>query len=34
MDGLQGVRIWCGYGVLAHNLVKLGALEAKRTKAA
>jgi IS5 family transposase len=35
MDGIQGAQIWCGYGVLAHNLVKLGGLhQAKRTKAA
>jgi len=35
MDGIQGAQIWCGYGVLAHNLVKLGGLhQAKHTKAA
>jgi hypothetical protein len=26
LDGTQGARIWTGYGVLAHNLVKIGAL--------
>jgi transposase, IS5 family len=26
MDGIQGARIWCGHGVVAHNLVKLGGL--------
>jgi transposase, IS5 family len=25
---LQGARTWCGYGVLAHNLVKIGGLTA------
>ena len=35
MDGLQGARTWCGYGVFAHNLVKVGGLlEAKHSKAA
>jgi hypothetical protein len=35
MDGIQGARIWCGYGVLAHNLVKIGGLlEATYSKAA
>jgi IS5 family transposase len=35
MDGLQGARIWCGHGVFAHNLVKIGGLlEAKHNKAA
>jgi len=24
--GIQGARIWCGHGVFAHNLVKIGAL--------
>ncbi|WP_083933961.1 ISNCY family transposase [Sciscionella marina] len=24
--GIDGARIWCGHGILAHNLVKLGAL--------
>jgi transposase, IS5 family len=32
MDGIDGARIWCGHGVLAHNLVKIsGLLEAKQT---
>ena len=26
LDGTDGARIWTGYGVLAHNLVKIGAL--------
>jgi IS5 family transposase len=35
MDGIQGARIWCGHGVFAHNLVKIGGLlEAKHSKAA
>jgi hypothetical protein len=24
MDGIDGARIWCGHGVFAHNLVKIG----------
>jgi transposase, IS5 family len=35
LDGLQGAQSWCGYGVLAHNLVKAaGLLAAKHRKAA
>jgi IS5 family transposase len=35
MDGIDGARIWCGHGVLAHNLVKIsGLLEAKQQPAA
>jgi IS5 family transposase len=35
IDGLQGARIWCGHGVLAHNLVKIsGLLQAAPSKAA
>ncbi len=35
MDGLQGAKIWCGYGVFAHNLVKVsGLLQAKQRKTA
>jgi transposase, IS5 family len=34
MGGIQGARIWCGYGVLAHSLIKLGGLEDERNKAA
>jgi transposase, IS5 family len=31
MDGIGGARIWCGHGVLAHNLVKIsGLIEAKQ----
>jgi IS5 family transposase len=26
LDGKQGATIWCGHGVFAHNLVKIGAL--------
>jgi IS5 family transposase len=26
LDGKQGAAIWCGHGVFAHNLVKIGAL--------
>jgi hypothetical protein len=25
LDGIQGARTWTGYGVLAHNLVKISA---------
>ena len=28
LDGLTGARIWCGYGILAHNLTKITALAA------
>jgi transposase, IS5 family len=35
MDGIHGARIWCGHGVFAHNLVKIGELrQAKHNKAA
>jgi IS5 family transposase len=26
LDGRDGASIWCGHGVLAHNLVKISAL--------
>jgi IS5 family transposase len=26
LDGCQGAAIWCGHGVFAHNLIKIGAL--------
>ena len=26
LDGLTGARIWCGHGVLAHNLTKISAI--------
>jgi hypothetical protein len=26
LDGRHGVAIWCGHGVFAHNLVKIGTL--------
>jgi transposase, IS5 family len=28
LDGLAGARIWCGHGILAHNLTKVTALAA------
>jgi len=28
IDGTEGARLWAGHGVLAHNLVKIGALAA------
>jgi IS5 family transposase len=28
LTGINGVRTWCGHGVFAHNLVKIGALAA------
>ncbi len=35
LDGLQGAQLWCGLGVLAHNLVKaVGLLAAKQRKPA
>ncbi len=34
LDGIQGARTWCGHGVFAHNLVKIGGLlEAKQRRA-
>jgi IS5 family transposase len=30
MDGIDGTRIWCGHGVLAHNLVKISGLVAAK----
>lgn len=30
LDGLTGARIWCGYGILAHNLTKITALAAAK----
>ncbi|HTF59349.1 MAG TPA: ISNCY family transposase, partial [Actinomycetes bacterium] len=30
MDGIDGARIWCGHGVLAHNLVKISGLVAEK----
>lgn len=26
MDGIDGTRVWCGWGILAHNSVKVGRL--------
>ena len=26
LDTLEGARAWTGYGILAHNLVKIGTL--------
>jgi transposase, IS5 family len=35
MDGIDGARIWCGQGVFAHNLVKIGGLlQAKQQRPA
>jgi IS5 family transposase len=35
MDGIDGTRTWCGWGVLAHNSVKIsGLLDAKHEPAA
>jgi transposase, IS5 family len=35
LDGIDGARIWCGHGVLAHNLVRVAALvQAKQTRTA
>jgi IS5 family transposase len=34
MDGIDGARIWCGQGVLAHNLVKISGLTAKQQRLA
>jgi transposase, IS5 family len=35
MDGIDGARIYCGHGVFAHNLVKIGGLlEARQRKPA
>jgi IS5 family transposase len=35
MDGIDGARIWCGHGVLAHNLVRIsGLVAAKRQRRA
>jgi IS5 family transposase len=31
LDGLTGARIWCGHGVLAHNLSKITTLAAAST---
>jgi transposase, IS5 family len=28
LDGKKGAAIWCGHGVLAHNLVKISVLAA------
>jgi transposase, IS5 family len=30
MDGIDGARIWCGHGVLAHNLIKISGLVAAK----
>ena len=26
LDGIEGARTWAGYGILAHNLVKISTL--------
>jgi IS5 family transposase len=33
LDGRPGAAIWCGYGVFAHNLVKIGALPSQPARA-
>jgi hypothetical protein len=30
MDGLDGTRVWCGYGVFAHNSQKISSLLAHK----
>ena len=30
MDGLDGTQIWCGYGIFAHNSIKISGLIAAR----
>jgi IS5 family transposase len=32
MDGIEGTQTWCGYGIFAHNSVKISALIATKTK--
>jgi IS5 family transposase len=32
MDGLDGAKTWCGYGVLAHNSVKISGLIAEKDR--
>ena len=34
MDGLDGAQTWCGYGVFAHNAVKISALIDAKTRPA
>ena len=35
LDGIDGARIWCGYGVLAHNLDRVaGLIQARQARAA
>ncbi len=34
MDGHGGVRTWCGYGVFAHNAVKISRLIAAKNQPA
>jgi transposase, IS5 family len=31
MDGIDGTKTWCGYGILAHNSVKISGLIAAKT---
>jgi len=33
IDGLPGARIWCGFGILAHNAVKISTLIAEQRNA-
>jgi transposase, IS5 family len=30
MDGLAGTQVWCGYGIFAHNSIKISGLIAAR----
>jgi IS5 family transposase len=32
IDGIDGARIWCGWGVLAHNATKIAALVDERER--
>ena len=34
MDGIGGTRTWCGYGIFAHNSIKIGGLIAAKADAA
>jgi IS5 family transposase len=31
-DGIEGAQIWCGWGVLAHNSIKIAGLDAAATR--
>ena len=34
MDGIAGTKTWCGYGIFAHNAIKISALTAAKTQPA